>query len=195
MQRLLFLFLIFFSIQSFAQLAIVEGTVSDNEGKTIPGVNVSVKGNISFGTSTDIYGKYRLELRPGTYTLVFSFVGYDKAEMEVTLQPSQRITKNISLKPGIAIGQVVIETQGDRSAPIQRIDPKVASRIPSPRNTIEDLLMQAPVSFTSELSSSYSVRGGSFDENLVYVNDIQFIDLFWCVPVNKKDFHSPIPIW
>ena len=62
---------------------------------------------------------------------------------------------------------------GPSDVTVQKIDPRLANKIPTPRGTIEDALLQAPVNFTSELSSAYNVRGGSFDENLVYVNDIE----------------------
>ena len=76
---------------------------------------------------------------------------------------------------------------------LERIDPKVATRIPSPRGTIEDLLIQAPVNFNSELSSGYNVRGGSFDENLVYVNDIEVYRPFLVRSGQQEGLSFPNP--
>ena len=101
---------------------------------------------------------------------------------------------DVRLRAGVALNQAEVEADGTRAGPIQRIDPRVASRVPSVRGTVEDLLIQAPVNFTSELSSAYNVRGGGFDENLVYVNDtIEVYRPFLVGPVSKKASPSPTP--
>ncbi|MBI1268182.1 MAG: TonB-dependent receptor [Cryomorphaceae bacterium] len=193
MNRILTLFFVLSAFLSIGQNAIVEGVVSDRDGLLIPGANVVVKDNKQLGTSTNPDGQYRLELPPGNYTLIISFVGYSTRELDLKLETGQRVIKNIQLLKGVTITTIEILGEGERSQPIQRIEPKVAARIPSPRGTIEDLLMQAPVSFTSELSSSYNVRGGSFDENLVYVNDIQVYRPFLVRAGQQEGLSFPNP--
>ncbi len=173
MRYLLGLLFVFSLTQVFAQKARVEGTVSNTEGATIPGAYVRNLTNPREVTVTDEDGFYSIELDAGAVVLVYSFVGMERQEVAVRLTAGMTTVRNITLRRSTDLIEVEIVGDGTREKPMQRIDPKIANRIPSPRGTIEDLLLQAPVNFTSELSSSYSVRGGSFDENLVYVNDIQ----------------------
>lgn len=158
---------------SHGQQARVQGTITNEEGVSIPGAYIRNLANIRESTVSDEEGRYSIDLEPGTVVLVYSFVGLKSKELTVRLTPGASVERNVKLKRATNLDVVEVYGDGTRERPMQRIDPKVANRIPSPRGTIEDLLLQAPVNFTSELSSSYSVRGGSFDENLVYVNDIQ----------------------
>jgi hypothetical protein len=77
----LLLVLMFFSLSLFAQVT-VTGTVTDESGNTLPGVNVFEK-NTTNGTITDLDGRYMLKVQNGS-TLVFSFVGYDNQEFTVS---------------------------------------------------------------------------------------------------------------
>ena len=61
----------------------VTGVVKDVMGETIIGVNVTVKGNATFGTITDVDGKYSLSIPAQKYTLVFSFIGYQTVEKTI----------------------------------------------------------------------------------------------------------------
>jgi hypothetical protein len=131
MNRILTLIFVFSAFLSIGQNAIVEGVVSDREGLLIPGANVVVKDNKQLGTSTNRDGQYRLDLPPGNYTLVISFVGYSTRELDLKLEAEQRVIKNIQLLKGVTITTIEILGEGDRSQPIQRIEPKVAARIPS----------------------------------------------------------------
>ena len=106
---------------------------------------------------------------------------------------SQRI--DVRLAAGVALNASEVVADGERTKPVQRINPKIAARIPSPRGTIEDLLIQAPVNFNSELSSGYNVRGGSFDENLVYVNDIEVYRPFLVRSGQQEGLSFPNPTW
>ncbi|MBO75279.1 MAG: TonB-dependent receptor, partial [Flavobacteriales bacterium] len=100
---------------------------------------------------------------------------------------------DVRLSAGVALNTSEVVADGERTKPVQRINPKVAARIPSPRGTIEDLLIQAPVNFNSELSSGYNVRGGSFDENLVYVNDIEVYRPFLVRSGQQEGLSFPNP--
>ena len=173
MRLLLLLFACLFSLGMDAQQARITGIVTDESGMSLPGVYVRHLTDIKNVTSTDDEGRYSLDVEPGTVVLIYSFVGKKQREETFRLSPGAQVERNVVLRRSTDLGVAQVIADGTRTKPIQRIDPKVAGRIPSPRGSIEDLLLQAPVNFTSELSSSYNVRGGSFDENLVYVNDIQ----------------------
>lgn len=171
----------------------VKGTVSDENGVALPGATVYAVLRPNQAVVTNQRGAFELELAPGNHRIRIGFVGFDPKEFEVTVDAGQWATLNVRLKAGIALGTSEVIADGSRSGPIQNIDPKVATRIPSPRGTIEDLLIQAPVNFNSELSSSYNVRGGSFDENLVYVNDIEVYRPFLVRAGQQEGLSFPNP--
>src|SRR5687768_1293405 len=90
--------------------AIVRGTVTDTLGEPIPYVSVYVK-NSSYGASCDAEGTYFLELPAGSHTLVFTFLGYDKKEVDITLKQGQSLTVDVSLQPSSTeMDEVVLTT-------------------------------------------------------------------------------------
>jgi len=157
------------------ETAVLFGTVEGSDGKPIEIVNVAVVG-YPYGTTTDSLGKYTLSVPVEKDVFVrFSFVGYEQKEYRMLFEPGERreldISMNISTTelPGLEIKDKQI-----RNTNYIRIDPKEATFIPTSAGGIESLLITLPgVSSVNEMSSQYSVRGGNFDENLVYVNDIE----------------------
>lgn len=176
-----------------AQTLTITGTVSDPEGLPMPGTTVVPQGISRSATVTDMEGHYTLHLSTAVpHDIVFSFVGYTPTNKSAV--PSQEGTRlDAVLVPGVALGQAQVESDGSRTKPLQRIDARIASRVPSVRGTVEDLLIQAPVNFTSELSSAYNVRGGSFDENLVYVNGIEVYRPFLVRAGQQEGLSFPNP--
>ncbi|MBO0936321.1 TonB-dependent receptor [Fibrella sp. HMF5335] len=87
----------------------VQGRVTDTKtNSSLPGVTVFVVGT-NTGASTDADGNYTIRLNPGTYTLRFSFVGYDNIERPVTVTESGNATVNVSLGEGLAsLDEVVV---------------------------------------------------------------------------------------
>ena len=151
----------------------LSGTVSDTNGEVLPGAAVLVEENMRLGVTADAQGQYRIEFpSPGPWTLKASFVGHTPETWTLTFDNATAY-KNFRLVPGTNLREAEVIDNGPSDVTVQKIDPRLANKIPTPRGTIEDALLQAPVNFTSELSSAYNVRGGSFDENLVYVNDIE----------------------
>ncbi len=156
--------------------AVVRGYIKDESNKAVELVTVAVM-NTSKGTVTDSYGFYSISVpAKKPVTLVFSRVGMEPQTFEFILQEKEIKTLNIKMKQlATSLPPVdVIEEIGTKDG-MQRIDIKVAKFLPSPGGGIEKMvLLTAPGVFsTSELSSTYSVRGGNYDENLVYVNDIE----------------------
>jgi hypothetical protein len=154
---------------------VISGKVFDQRNKPLELVNVSVFGKAG-GTSTDKNGNFELRIPADTaITVVFSFIGFEKQEIVVTVKNGEHKTVNPRLVESTEmLPDIVIQDERIRSTNLQRIDPKGVSTIPSVTGSIESLIKTLPgVASTSELSSQYSVRGGNFDENLVYVNDIE----------------------
>lgn len=164
-----------FAFGQSANNATIKGQVLDQKNRPLELVNVSVFG-IPGGTVTDRSGNFELKVPADTALLViFSFVGYEKQEYTVTLKSGEKSTLTLKMDESTEmLPDIVIQDERIRSTNLQRIDPKEVSVIPSVTGSIESLIKTLPgVSSTSELSSQYSVRGGNFDENLVYVNDIE----------------------
>lgn len=173
----LFFFLIpacsFFNV--YSQTATISGTVVDSLHKPLYGVSVSVFGK-PIATTTDDKGKYLLSVPAGqSLKIVFSFTGLHGDSLNINLAPGEKKEVNKILRERVAmIREVTIEDKSLKSTNIMRLDPKSVSVIPTPNQSVEDLLKTLPgVSSANELSSTYSVRGGNYDENLVYVNDIE----------------------
>ena len=151
----------------------LSGGVSDTNGDALPGAAVLVEENMRLGVTADAQGQYRIEFpSPGPWTLKASFVGHTPETWTLTFDNATAY-KNFRLVPGTNLREAEVIDNGPSDVTVQKIDPRLANKIPTPRGAIEDALLQAPVNFTSELSSAYNVRGGSFEENLVYVNDIE----------------------
>jgi hypothetical protein len=172
---ILFLFLSFIPTFASAQQAFISGTVSDSLRLPLFGATVGVLGK-PFGTTTDESGKYTLEV-PANQNLkiVISFTGLRSDSVNLFLNPGERKEISRTLKGNIfQMKDVTIEAKSFKSVNIKTIDPKVVSFIPTPNQSVEDIIKTMPgVSSTNELTSGYSVRGGNYDENLVYINDFE----------------------
>ena len=155
--------------------AAVYGKVSNDKGNPVEFANLSVIG-YSGGTSTGEDGSYMLVVPANTeLTLVISHISYHQQQFLVNLSKGQEKELNIKLIPSAEeLEDVEIVDHQIRNTSFIRLDPKIAKKIPSLSGGIEELIMTMPgVSTTNELSTQYSVRGGNYDENLVYVNGIE----------------------
>jgi hypothetical protein len=171
--------LIMLSIASpalFSQVnAVLSGNVRDQENKPLELVNVAILGSTT-GSVTDQSGNYVLIVPANQeITVDFSFIGYDSKRFRVNLQPGDKRELNVVLMMKYTeLKSVEIKDKQVRSYNYVRLDPKEAKLIPTLSGGIETMLKTLPgVNSANELSSQYSVRGGNFDENLVYVNGIE----------------------
>ncbi len=159
------------------QQAVLSGTITGKQGQAIESASVAVFGK-PIGTMTGRDGKYSLHVPAGeAITLVYSCVGYKKVSRVLTLKPYERATLDMVLDVDVINieGTNIVGEKIER-ATIIRIETKHADIIPSLSGSgIEELVKKTSLGVYSnnELSSQYSVRGGNFDENLVYVNDIE----------------------
>ncbi len=178
---LAFSLLLFISSFSWAQnSASIEGNVKDDNGNLLSHVNVYLD-RTSFGTSSNDSGFYRLLIPSGKdFSLAFSMIGYQSQRRVVHLKNAEILKVNIVLRQEVrSIAEVSVSSETDRVGNISRISMNDFQLIPNPSGNIETLIKTLPgVSSSNELSSQYSVRGGSFDENLVYVNDIEIVRPF-----------------
>jgi hypothetical protein len=171
----LFLSTLLLSLQGLAQQAVFEGVVMNVESEPMEFVNVSIRGYAG-GTTTGPDGHFSLPVPATSQTeVMFSFVGYQTTVVSLFLAAGERKVMNITLiteatdLPDVEVRDRQLLTTG-----IIRLDPKLTLLLPGPSASVEALIKTLPgVSSTTELSSQYNVRGGNFDENLVYVNGIE----------------------
>ncbi len=170
--------LIVFPVVLTAQTAgIIKGTIRNEQQQPVADMHISIEELPEKVTKTDENGTFSLTLPTNrVYTLVLTHVNYVPVTITLSLKPGQIYVLNQTVQANVInIRDFVLEEKAeDRSTNMQRIDPKIAVSIPNPGGQFETILKTYPgVSSNNELSSQYSVRGGNFDENLVYVNDIQ----------------------
>ncbi len=159
----------------FAQKATVKGKLVDENGNGIGFANVAILG-YSGGSSTDSVGEYNVNIPANTdIKLNFSHIQYESQTFELNLKAGEVrvIDRVLTLKENI-ITEAIVKDDANRLNTMQRVDPKMATVIPTASGGIEAVLKTFPgVSSNNELSSQYNVRGGNYDENLVYVNDVE----------------------
>lgn len=171
--KLLCLFL-FFSLSISAQ-SIVKGRISDENGLALSNVTISIRGT-SIGTQSNEQGLYSLKVPSDSgFVLQFSSLERQAKTHRLKLRKGESKTLDEQLqKSTIDLNAVIIEDRSDRNSGITRIDPKSIENLPNASGNFEGILKTLPgVSSNNEMSSQYSVRGGNYDENLVYVNDIE----------------------
>ena len=151
------------------------GKVVDEQSMPLDLVNVSVPG-MSLGVTTDSKGRYEITLPSDTtMTVVFSFVGYQTAQHEIRLSKGERKKWDVVLaSTSMSLPDAVISDRAADASSLIRLDAKQATLLPSMGGGVENLIKTLPgVISNNELSSQYTVRGGNFDENLIYVNGIE----------------------
>jgi len=170
---LLPLFLLF-SVLGYSQT--INGHITDEQNNSLPAVNIAILSKNIGATSADD-GSYSLAIPANRSVIIaYSFIGYQIEKIRIPmLKKGQNYTLNIQLKASSTLlGDVIITDQKSRKESFSRIKPKHVSVLPGNSGGIEAILKTLPgVSSANELSSQYSVRGGNFDENLVYVNGIE----------------------
>jgi hypothetical protein len=152
----------------------VTGRIVDENEMPLASVSISLLGKQSGVISTDSGTFSMVVPADKAVALVFSFSGYKTEQRNFLLNESEIEFVVIRLERGARqLDTVVVTDQRQRrEAGLVILNPKNAINIPSPSGGIEGLI-KVIVGSNNELSSQYSVRGGSYDENLIYVNDFE----------------------
>jgi len=169
------LLLLFMPLMLLAQNFVLTGRVLDNDGNPVELATVSCLKQ-GKATMTNMRGDFALELSSADSVVVrFSMIGY-KTKERILRRPRGRQNLQITLYEGSTMLDDVTITEKKRQTSTTQ-DLKLADIKNAPSasgNAVEDLIQQqAGVSTHSELSSQYNVRGGSFDENSVYINNVE----------------------
>ena len=173
LHKISFLFLLFLSLSVFAQTARIKGVLMDEKNHAIDGVTVSYQNK---STITDTSGFYMLVVPANQkVTLVFTHVSLGRITASFLLKPNEDFEYNpVMLTNSQQLEDVVITTNKRRVQGIISIDPEVIRTIPGANAGVENILKTfGSVNNNNEMSSGYNVRGGNYDENLVYVNEIE----------------------
>ncbi len=165
---------LFSLIQSFAQNAEVMGVILDNSNNPIE--NINVISNLS-GTTTNSNGFYSISVPSNQdVSIDFTHISYKKISLKFNLNEDEVFEFNPIMNESIEqIATIVLNSRSrDNFSGVSNINPEVIRKIRGAQPGIENLLKTLPgVNISNELSTQYSVRGGNFDENLVYVNDVE----------------------
>ena len=175
-RRFLFLLaLLATALGCVAQTFTLRGRVTDGEGSPVEFASVTCPSQ-GRATVTSLQGQYALRLLTADSVVVkFSMLGY-RTKTRVLRRPKGTQTLQVTLsEQANTLGEVTVAGQRIQSGQTQDISTKPLRSLPSTTgNAVEELIQsQAGVSTHSELSSQYNVRGGSFDENSVYINSVE----------------------
>ena len=157
-----------------AQSFTLKGKVTDEDGNALELATVSCLEQ-SAVTMTNLKGEFQIKLQSAdSVTVKFSMIGY-KSRTRLLLKPKSTQTLIIQLQGLDELNEVVITQKKRQTDAMEQLDVKDIKAMPSTSgNAVEELIQQqAGVSTHNELSSQYNVRGGSFDENSVYINNVE----------------------
>ncbi|MEE1261112.1 MAG: carboxypeptidase-like regulatory domain-containing protein [Paludibacteraceae bacterium] len=149
----------------------IGGRVTDNDNLPISDASAALIGT-TVGTLTDEDGRFSLDVKSDTAILSISMLGYTEERFKITKMSGYlRIRLQ---EDDIVLSDVTVEAQRKQSDNVVLIDVSNMRNVPTVTGGVEGLVKsQAGVVSTNELSQQYSVRGGSYDENSVYVNGIE----------------------
>jgi hypothetical protein len=149
----------------------------DSLGQAVASVSVALVGT-QRGTTTDAAGRYSLAVPVGTVWLRFRHVQHHEEVRALTVRAGEVVPLDLVLRPATQVLEAVEireaqERRGEAST--LNLSPLALRQVPTPFGDFNQALatIGLGISTNSELSTAYSVRGGSFDENLVYVNGIE----------------------
>lgn len=153
----------------------LKGKVVDESQDPVALCQVRIEGQ-PFGTTASLDGQYKLSFQTAdSVVVVYSMIGYETRK-RVLKKPKGNLTLNIVMREsGKEMAEVTVAETRRQMGSMQELNKKDLKRMPSTSgNAVEELVAtQAGVSTHNELSSQYNVRGGSFDENCVYINGVE----------------------
>lgn len=168
------LVLLMSALSAFADDFTLKGKVVDEDGNALELVTVSclAQGKVAM---SNLKGEFTIELNTADSVEVrFTMVGYG-VRKRVFRRPKGKMTVQIVMHPSASLKEVTVTQRRRQTSQTEQLDAKNIKDVPSTTcNNVEELIQQqAGVSSHNELSSQYNVRGGSFDENSVYINQVE----------------------
>ncbi len=179
-QVIAFIYLLLSPLFLFAQERYtISGYVRDaGTGEELIGTNIYVKGDMTRGTTTNVYGFYSLTLPAGEYVLVYSYLGYDVQKHSIVLDTN--IRHNVELGVGVTISEVVV-TAEQEDANVQSTQMGTVELSMDEIRKLPALLGEVDVLKTIQLlpgvlsagegTAGFYVRGGGPDQNLILLDE------------------------
>ena len=161
-----------------AQESIVFGTVKDlDTDETIEFATVYIEGT-NTAVETNDYGEYSIKVNNDNLTIVCKRIGYVEAKVSLqTMKPGSKRNINFDLVPQLSDVDIVIRTSRIDDVGMEKEEVTELKKLPTASGNFESILPHIALGTSGgtggELSSQYNVRGGNYDENLVYVNDFE----------------------
>lgn len=170
----LFLLIIGCSLAVAQPLVRVSGIVYSQDKLPLTQVTVIVLGQAQ-STVTDEFGVYTIYSKSKAFSIKYSLLGYQPQTLKFNERSGARITQQVSLLANInELEQVNITDKQNQLSNTTTINIANVGSMPLVSGNFETMLKTLPgVSTNNELSAQYSVRGGNFDENLIYINDVE----------------------
>lgn len=161
----------------YAQDAVIKGAIIDSNNVAVPFITVVVFENQSLLTQTDSLGDYRLKVPANQpLTIIYSYFGKELKRQTVNLKKNEIRQIDFQVKnQSFELGTVIIKDQSSRELGLSDLKVREIISPDASGGDIVNLIQAQALGFNrnNELSSNYSVRGGNFDENLIYVNDFE----------------------
>ncbi len=170
------IFVLFAYLPVFGQNRLLEGVIKDSiDNSPIPEVNIQVK-KYNIATTSNAKGKFQIRVpSQNFYQLTISHVAY--RNKVINISADQLVDFTISMMPDkLVLQEVGVQAKNEMlpTGTLQKITPISVNESVTPFNEFNQILATLPgVVSNNELSSAYAVRGGNFDENLIYVNGIE----------------------
>ena len=174
MKKVVSIFMCLIFLNFYSQESVLTGLILNDQNLPITNVNIQFNKK---GSTSDNNGYYRIEVESNKkIDVVFSHINYKELKITVDLTDNEILEFNPILNTKFEqISEVILNTTTrSELKSIQNISPEKLRYIKGVQPGIENILKTLPgVSINNEMSTQYSVRGGNFDENLVYVNGIE----------------------
>lgn len=172
-----FICLVFAVLGAVSALAAVKitGQITDENNEPLEFATIKIAGT-ALGTTSDLEGRYTLSAADSdTIRVVVSCIGYEDAKRRL-VEPKGTVTVNVKMSPAsYALGGIEVTDIQKQTGAVQKIDAASYRLAPDASgNGVESMITtMAGVTSGNEMSSQYNVRGGSYDENSVYINGIE----------------------
>ena len=173
-QFIAILVLLMSTLTALADDFTLKGKVIDEEGHALELVTVSCAAQDKI-TMSNLKGEFSIGLKTADSVVVqFTMVGYG-VRKRVFKRPKGKMTVQIVMHPAATLSEVTVTQRRRQTSQTEQLNTQDLQHAPSTTgNAVEEMIQQqAGVSTHNELSSQYNVRGGSFDENSVYINQIE----------------------
>jgi hypothetical protein len=173
LKKILFIFILLPTILYAQTTTILRGVIKDTKKQPIEGVNIQFN---TLGTTSDKNGNYSIRIPLNqSITITYSHIAHYSFSKNITATSKNVMRFSPTLTPKTeTLKEIIVKNNKKNAAGVTKIDVLKAKNIIGPNAGVENVLMTLPgVNNNNELSTQYNVRGGNFDENLVYVNGIE----------------------